>query len=114
MNSPFNTEMRVACKAGARTVRYIIHTHITEIHFNKWTNVRQIDISKKKILHNNIKQILALKRKLWLEENYRLQSDVLKNDPIFGHAWQIKRGTAVVTGTFNCTAPPHNIIRHTQ
>lgn len=48
MNSPFNKEVRVACKAGAGTVRDIIHTHITEINVNKWTNVRQIDISKTK------------------------------------------------------------------
>jgi len=63
--------MRVICKAGAGTVKNIKHTHITETDFNKWTNVRQIDISekKKKFFPNNIKLILALKRKLCVEEN---------------------------------------------
>ena len=103
--------MRVACKAGAGTVRDIIHTHVTETDFNKWTNVGQMDISEKKILHNNIKLILALKRKLWLEEDYRLQSDVLKNNPVCGHEWQITRGTAVKAVIFNYSASPH-IIPH--
>jgi hypothetical protein len=54
-----------------------------------------MDISGKKIFHHNIKPNLALKRKLWPEEDYRLQSEVLKNHPISGHTWQIKRETAV-------------------
>jgi hypothetical protein len=40
--------MGLACKAGAGTVRDIIHMHITETDFNKWTNLMQIDISEKK------------------------------------------------------------------
>lgn len=49
-------EMHVACKAGAGTVRGIIHIHIKEIDFNKWTHVRKIKTFRKKkpfiIKHN--------------------------------------------------------------
>jgi hypothetical protein len=50
MNSLVNEEMRVACKTGGGTVRDIIHLRITEIDFNKWTNVRQIISLKKSLI----------------------------------------------------------------
>jgi hypothetical protein len=51
-----------------------------------------------------------LKRKLWLEEDYRLESEVLKNHPISGHAWQIKEEPQLKL--LHLTTVLHHIISH--